>query len=136
MARALYVDTSAVLRAVLETGTTPEVEAAIAATDVLVVSRLAIVESARALIRAVELTRINESQHAALERELEQLWDRCAIWELSRTICNRACAVAPRSGLRTLDALHLATFLEARRRLGELDLLTTDDRLRQAAGIA
>jgi len=35
--------------------------------------------------------------------------------------------------LRALDALHLATFLNARRRLDDLEILTADSRLQDAA---
>jgi hypothetical protein len=35
----------------------------------------------------------------------------------------------------TLDALHVATYLLARRRLGEVDLLTADRRVADAAGV-
>jgi hypothetical protein len=35
--------------------------------------------------------------------------------------------------LRALDAIHLATFVLARRRIAEIELLTVDDRLRNAA---
>jgi len=35
--------------------------------------------------------------------------------------------------LRTLDAIHLATFVLARRRLEGLELLTADERLQEAA---
>jgi predicted nucleic acid-binding protein len=44
-----------------------------------------------------------------------------------------ACQVAPTSTLRTLDALHLATYLLARRRIADLELLTADQRLLDAA---
>jgi predicted nucleic acid-binding protein len=44
-----------------------------------------------------------------------------------------ACQVAPGRPLRALDALHLATFLLARRRIAGLELLTVDERLREAA---
>ena len=40
--------------------------------------------------------------------------------------------VAPTKALRTLDALHLATFLIARRRLEGITFLTADERLRRA----
>ena len=129
----LYVDTSAVLRATLESGTTPEVEARISAAEALITSRLALVESARALVRARELERISDVQRADVQRQLDELWARCHVWEVSRSICDQASVVAPGTGLRTLDAIHLATFLEARRKLGtDLELLTTDERLRVA----
>ncbi len=51
MAAALYLDTSSVLRAILEEGTTPSLERAIGAARTLITSRLSLVEAARALIR-------------------------------------------------------------------------------------
>jgi hypothetical protein len=41
--------------------------------------------------------------------------------------------VATARPLRALDAIHLATFVLARRRLEGLELLTADERLQEAA---
>jgi uncharacterized protein with PIN domain len=49
MSACLYLDTSAVLRTILENGTSPEVEVRIAAARALITSRLSLVESSRAL---------------------------------------------------------------------------------------
>ena len=133
MAVALYLDTSAVLRATLEAGTTPEVEALIASSRILVTSRLSLVESARALIRARQLHRASEKDLAEVQGELDSLWSRCDIWELTESVCELASHVAPGRALRTLDALHLATFLTARRRMEGLELLTVDNQLKEAA---
>jgi predicted nucleic acid-binding protein len=130
----LYLDTSAVLRAVLESGTTPEVEAAIASAPVLVTSRLALVEASRALVRARIVHRVPEARLAEADRDVESLWARCDVWELTPAICDAARAIAPAVALRTLDALHAATFFAARRRIPELTLLTADERLRTACG--
>ena len=133
MALGLYLDTSAVLHATLETGTDAETEARIANADVLVTSRLSLVEAARALIRARATGRIHELQLADVQRRVDEVWARCHVWELTRSVCERAASVASTTPLRALDAIHLATFLEARRRLGpDLDLLTSDARLKSA----
>lgn len=133
MAAPLYLDTSAVLRAALESGTTREVEARIGAAPILVTSRLALVESARALLRARRLSRIPEQRLADVEREIELLWARCDLWEVTPPVCELASRVAPGKALRALDALHLATFLLARRQIEGLELLTVDHRLEEAA---
>lgn len=130
---ALYLDTSVALRATLERGTTPEVEARIAAASVLVTSRLSLVESARALLRLRRQGGVAESRLTDAQRELEALWSRCELWELSPGVCDLASQAAPNKSLRTLDALHLATFLMARRRIESLELLTADARLEEAA---
>lgn len=134
MSRALYLETSAVLRATLESGTTPELEKRISAAGALLTSRLALVECARALLRVRRLFEVPEPRLAEVERQVELLWGRCEIWELTPSVCDLACRVAPQSNLRTLDALHLATYLLARRRIEALELLTADKRLAEAAG--
>lgn len=133
MPGALYLDTSAVLRALLETGTTLEIEDRIRKARVLVTSRLAQVESARALLRLRQRSRVPEEALADAEREVDTLWSRCDVWELTQSVCDTARHVAPRKPLRTLDALHLATFVLARRKIEGLELLTADERLDDAA---
>jgi uncharacterized protein len=133
----LYLDTSAVLRAVLESGVSPEVEERLAAAAFLMTSRLTLVEAARALLRVRQEQRLGEAALADATRALDALWARCAIWELTPAVCELAAQVAPAHALRTLDALHLATYLSARRRLGgDVALLTTDRRLEAAAGLS
>lgn len=129
----LYLDTSAVLRAVLETGTTPELERALRDARVLVTSRLSWVEAARALHRLRQLGELTEARLAQAEREIEEVWARCETWELTATVCSLASEIAPATALRTLDALHLATFVLAKRQIGGLRLLTADQRLAAAA---
>lgn len=133
MAGCLYLDTSAVVRAVVETGTNPELEARIAA-PALITSRLSIVESSRAIHRLRQLGQVSETQLADAQREIDAVWARCEIWELTVSVCEMARRVAPGKALRTLDALHLATFVLAREKIAGLELLTADEHLEAAAG--
>jgi predicted nucleic acid-binding protein len=135
-AASLYLDTSAVLRAVLEAGTTPDMERSLRNAPVLLTSRLSLVESSRALIRARTVNGISAERLADTEREIDGIWARCEVWELTRGVCELARHVASNKPLRTLDALHLATFLLARRKVEGLVLLTADERLRDAASRA
>ena len=50
-------------------------------------------------------------------------------------MCELAAHVAPGKPLCALDALPLATFVLARRRIEGLEMLTVDDRLREAAAL-
>lgn len=134
MAACIYLDTSAVLRAVVENGTSSELEARIAAAPALITSRLSIVESSRAIHRLRQLGRVSETQLADAQREIDAVWARCEIWELTASVCEMARRVAPAKALRTLDALHLATFVLAREKIAGLELLTADERLQAAAG--
>lgn len=128
----LYLDTSAVLHATLETGTSPEVEARIRSARVLVSSRLSLIESCRALLRLRALGVTSEQRLVDAERDITAVWSRCELWEITRSVCEMACTVAQTRSLRALDAIHLATFVLARRRLERLELVTVDERLRSA----
>jgi len=132
MSTCLYLDTSAVLRAILENGTSPEIEGLIAAAPALVTSRLSLVESSRALHRLRQLGQVSEAKLADAQREISALWARCELWELTPSVCERARHVAPGKSLRTFDALHLATFVLAREKIEGLELITVDDRLQAA----
>ncbi len=133
MPLAVYLDTSAVLRAVLEEGTTPTIEGKIGAASTLITSRLSLVEAGRAFLRLRANGLVSEEGLADAGREMDALWARCEIWEITPLVCDTACQVAPTKALRTLDALHLATYLLARRHIENLELLTADHRLLDAA---
>lgn len=129
----IYLDTSAAMRAIVEEGASPELEKRIADAKLIVCSRLALVESARVFHRLRLEGKYPETQLSDLERAIDELWSRSEIWELSRNVCKAAAEVAPAKNLRTLDALHLATFQVARRRIEGLSLVTADERLKLAA---
>jgi predicted nucleic acid-binding protein len=134
MAVPLYLDTSAVLRALLESGTGPQVEERIKNAPLLVTSRLSLVEAARAVHRVRTQGHVSEQALADATRELDALWARCEVWGLTSQVCELAGRVAPTKSLRTLDALHLSTYLLARKHIEGLELLTEDRRLAEAAG--
>lgn len=132
MSEVVYLDTSAVLRAVLERGITPVIEKRLGEARYLLTSRLAVVETARALHR-LRQDGVSEAVLADAARETDSIWARCTIWELTPAVCELAAQVAPNRSLRTLDALHLATYSMIRRRLGaDIEMLTADRRLEDA----
>lgn len=133
MASPLYLDTSAILRPVLEEGLSPDLEVRLSEADFLLTSRLSLVETARAFRRVRRLGEKPEALIADAERSVRSLWRRCEIWELSPEVCGLAETVAPATPLRSLDALHLATYILARREIEGLELLTADLGLREAA---
>ena len=133
MREVVYLDTSAVLRAVLERGLSPMIEQQLADARHVVTSRLSLVESARALhrMRALDLP---EDTVDDMAREIASFWARCTIWEMTSGICQEAAAVAHGQSLRALDAIHLATLLRVRRALDtDIELISADHRLTQAA---
>jgi hypothetical protein len=60
------------------------------------------------------------------------VWAQCEPWELTPSVCERARQVAFAKSLRTLDALHLVTFVLAREKIEGLELVTVDGRLQAA----
>jgi predicted nucleic acid-binding protein len=65
----------------------------------------------------------------SLQHKLETLWARIDSLDVSGEICDLAGRVAPGSRLRTLDAIHLATFRIARKLDPNLEILSFDQRL-------
>lgn len=91
MSGALYVETSAALRAVLEAGTTPALEQRIAAASVLITSRLSLVEAVRAMLRL----------------RARGVWPRSA-WP-TRGVSSTRCGHAATCGSRRIAGIELET---------------------------
>lgn len=127
--RVVYLETSALLRVVFQEPQGHEVEERLRVSDYVLASRLLQVEARRALIRVqLDLPEV-EKVMPDLQRELDVLWPKVSFFEITRDICDLAGRIAPRSRLRTLDAIHLATFRRVRRIHGDVEMLTYDDRL-------
>lgn len=89
-------------------------------------------EASCAIPRLRHLGQISESRLADAEHKIEELWARCELWELTPEVCEMARRVGKGTSLRALDALYLATFVLARRTIGDLELVTVDTRLANA----
>lgn len=81
--------------------------------------------------RTLALLLVGDELADARERFADD-WDRTLVVELDAGLCERAAALAERTGVRTLDALHLAAAREAGAEEG-LPLVTFDRRLAGAA---
>jgi uncharacterized protein len=122
----LYVDSSALLKRYVDEPGSDAAEALLNSDPSLLTARHAIVEVRRNLARTLP-ERAAAEQRAALARDLERL----SIVELDGPTCDAAAAIAELTGVRTLDALHLA----AAQRVGGavVPFLTFDLRQAQAA---
>lgn len=130
----VYLDTSAALRTILETGTSPDIENQLLGAEKLITSRLSLVESARAFHRLETLGGLPTDQLVAQRRKAEDLWEHCEILEISYEVCDLAASLKVNKSLRALDAIHLATYLLEKRRFPGLgSLLTADYRLAEVA---
>lgn len=130
-----YLETSALLRVLLEQGEGEEILAHLNRADLLLTSRLTRIECERALLRLAIDRAATPEALSRVEQEMMALFDRMEVLEISAEVAELAGRIAPASPLRSLDAIHLATWQIARRLAPELHLLTADRRLAAAAGV-
>ncbi|MBP1598617.1 MAG: putative nucleic acid-binding protein, contains domain [Acidobacteria bacterium] len=128
---AVFLETSALLRMIFGEHGGDVVVERLQEADRAIASRLLRVEAERALIRLSLDHPRSHRQVLGLERELKLLWPKIDFIEVSRDICDLAGRLAPRSRLRTLDAIHLATFFRARELDPAIEILTYDERIKQ-----
>lgn len=126
----LYVETSALLRALLEGDAPLRTRLTEAAA---VTSALTFTEAARALARARREGRLDARQAREVERWLaafERAWDVLAV---DAPVLERARDALPVEPVRTPDAIHLASALELDESFGGLTVVCCDDRIRRNA---
>ncbi len=129
----VYAETSAVLRWLFNEIGGTEILEHLRDAEKVVCSRLTLIETRRAIHRAVVMTRIRDVEGATLRAALAQAAARWALLEISSEVAIRAEQSFPAEPVRTLDAIHLASALLLREALTALVLLSTDDRLRENA---
>lgn len=122
----LYVDSSALLKRYVEGSDSDVAESLLHSDPSLLTARHTIVEVRRNLARLLD-GRDLAAARSAFARDLDAL----SLVELDAVTCESAATIAEVTGVRTLDALHLA----ATQRLGgpAVPLLTFDVRQAQAA---
>jgi predicted nucleic acid-binding protein len=121
----LYADSSALLKRYVEEADSDRADAWLSSDPELVTGRHTVVEVRRNLALLLDAA----AAHAARVTFAEDLAS-LSIVELDAGTCELAATIAEQTGVRTLDALHLA----AARRLGTaLTFLTFDVRQAQAA---
>jgi predicted nucleic acid-binding protein len=118
-----YVDTSALLRLVLrEPGALVDLRSC----DALVSSELVAVESARTIDRLRLQGALTVEEAARSRRAVSDWLEAIDLVLLRPPVLSRACEPLP-TPLGTLDAIHLASALIWRERLGDLSTIATHD---------
>ena len=126
---AVFLETSALLRMLFGEEGGDSIAERLKNAERAVASRLIRVEAERVLIRlSLEQPR-SQKQVAELERELKHFWPRIDFIEMTRDICDLACRIAPRSKLRSLDAIHLASYFRIKELDPSIEILTCDERI-------
>lgn len=132
----LYAETSAVLSWLLEEDGTAAVETALTTAELVVTSDLTLLETERALVRAVATGRLDATSAASARDRVQavsRFWLRL---RLTGGVLERARAPFPAEPVRTLDALHLASAFDAREEIVGLVMLSLDARIRRNAADA
>lgn len=130
----LYAESSAVLAWLLEQEHGETVAATLAQADLIIASDVTLIECDRVMIRAVALGALEESDAVQRQARLNAVSAQWALLALGEEIIERARRAFPVEPIRTLDAIHLASALVARKATGNVAVLSLDHRVRQAAG--
>lgn len=96
-------------------------------------SELTVAECARSFVRAAAAGRISESEASARRAHLTRTSATWALLAIDAEVLARAGQPFPEEPIRTLDAIHLATALQARTALPNLAILSLDRRIRTCA---
>jgi predicted nucleic acid-binding protein len=128
----IFLETSALLAEVLGEPKGVFVKAKLKRAKRIIASRLIQVEAGRALLRIENDGAVPPLLVADLRRRLAAILPCLDLVELSKDICDLAAHVAPTRPLRSLDAIHLATYYKVREHDAEIRLLSLDQRLLDA----
>lgn len=101
--------------------------------DGVVTSILSYPKSRGTFARALQREFVTKEQHNEILKDFEEDWPRAIIVDMTTTVyCRAGDLMVPHPKLRTLDALHLSSALEAQRSY-ELRFLTFDRDLQMVA---
>jgi len=130
VSRRLYVETSALLRVLLDGD---EALRPVLSGEGLFTSALTLVEAARAVSRARRERRLDAREAREAERQLAAFERSCDVLALDDGVLRRAREELPEEPVRSLDALHLASLRVLDDELGGFELASCDDRVRRNA---
>jgi hypothetical protein len=129
----LYAESSAPLAWLLEQKHGDLVADTLARAELIIASDLTLVECDRVLIRAVAIDELHEADAVDRQARLNAVSGRWTLLALDEEIVERARRPFPTEPIRTLDAIHLASALTARKAVPDLAVLSLDGRIRHAA---
>jgi predicted nucleic acid-binding protein len=130
MSRRLYVETSALLRVLLDGD--ESLRPALSG-EALFTSALTFVEAGRAVSRARRERRLDAAEAREAERRLAAFERSCDAISLGEDVLRRARQEFPEEPVRALDAIHLASALVLDEALGDCAIVSCDDRVRRSA---
>lgn len=129
----LFAESSAVLTWLLSQPRSQLVLEALEAADGVVISELTLLETDRIVLRELAVGGVTAAVAVALQTRMAAISATWNVQPLRREVIDRARAPFPDDRIRSLDAIHLAGAVVARASLGDMDLLSLDDRIRSNA---
>jgi uncharacterized protein len=129
-----YWDTSALLKLFVSESGSPASRAVLARDPEVATVVLTYVEAYSALARRGQDGSLTHADLARVRRRFGEEWNAYLRVPVTDEVVRRSRAAAERHGLKTLDAVHLASLLELGDRLGaRIPLVAADGRLLSAA---
>ena len=130
----LYAESSAVLTWLLSQERESEIESALAGAELIISSDLTMLECERVLVRGAAVGELSEAEVTRRQVMLRTAGQHWMLLGFDPPVIERAHRPFPNEPIRTLDALHLAFALEARRMIADVPMLSLDGRIRKTAG--
>lgn len=131
----LVAESSAILAWLLDEPRSDAVRAALEGAEVVVASRLTLLECERAVVRGERTARIAPGDAARVRIALSRAAVHWTLLDVTQDVLDAARGPFPKEPIRTLDAVHLATAQVARNAEPTLAVLSLDDRVRDNAAL-
>ena len=131
----VYLDTSSLLKLYVDEAGSDAVRQLVLRASVVTTSAVAYTEMRATFARLVREKRSRADEASARLREFEADWAATAVIGVDEHVLRSASELAARHSLRTLDAIHLASFVRVVERADDEDahFSTFDDKLAKTA---
>ncbi len=126
----LFIETSALLRVLFQEKNYEETFEKIKKSDRIFSSRLLRVETERSILRVALNNKLHgEKIKTELAYNLKHFWPKFDFIEITKEICDLADKIAPQTQLRSLDAIHVATFFWLKTKDPDIKMLSYDSQI-------
>lgn len=126
----VYLDTSAVIKLLVEERGSAQTKDVVEVADLVAVSSIGYVEAVSALARIRESKRLSAGQHDERRPEIDRIWADAFVIGVDDAVVFQAARLSEVHALRAYDAVHLATASS----MPDVPLFACwDERLRSAA---
>jgi len=131
----VYLDTSSLVKLYVDEAGSDEVHELVAEAAVVATSAVAYPETRAALARLRRIGDLTAASFAAAKRHFDSQWLTYLALEVTAPLGREAGELAEHYGLRSFDAVHLASFAEVARRAtpAQTRFSSFDERLNKAA---